>query len=211
MELSWIDNAICEFDRGIRTLFRGFQTPSRENPANHQPEANCDAQQTKHIAGLMRVNHTGEVCAQALYQGHALTSRCQQTKQEMQLAADQEIDHLIWCEQRLKELHDQPSRLNPLWYTGSLTIGLIAGLLGDKWNLGFVEETENQVIKHLKDHLNQIPADDAKTHAILQQLAEDEAHHADTAHHAGAAPLPSLIKKLMQWTSKIMTKTAYWV
>jgi 3-demethoxyubiquinol 3-hydroxylase len=206
-----IDEVIDAIDRGVRALFGGFSVASRENPASHLPEASLDAKTVKHTAGLMRVNHTGEVCAQALYQGHALTSRCPVTKQQMAQAADQEVDHLVWCAQRLHELHSHPSRLNPLWYTGSLAIGVAAGLLGDRWSLGFVEETEHQVTRHLDAHLEELAEDDNKSRVLLQQLRDDEAHHASTAHNAGAASLPKPMTTLMRWTAKIMTKIAYWV
>ncbi len=157
----------------------------------------------------MRVNHAGEVSAQALYQGQAFTAKLPNVREKMQQAAIEENDHLIWCEERLKELNSHTSLFNPLWYAGSFTIGALAGSAGDKWSLGFVVETENQVVRHLEQHLNSLPTSDAKSKAILEKMKEDELHHATMALESGAAELPKPAKLLMKLTSKIMTKTAY--
>ena len=156
----------------------------------------------------MRVNHAGEVCAQALYQGQALTARQHETRQQMKQAAIEENDHLAWCRQRLRELGGHTSLLNPLWYTGSLAMGAASGLLGDKWSLGFLAETENQVVKHIEGHLQQLPADDGKSHAILEQMKTDEAQHKANALNAGGSPLPDPVKKMMTLVSRVMTSTA---
>ena len=165
----------------------------------------------RHISGLMRVNHAGEIAAQALYKAQALTARDTELKKTMQVSADEEIDHLNWCESRLKELNDHTSYLEPVWSVGSFGIGLVAGFFGDKWNLGFLAETEYQVVRHLDSHLKQIPERDQRSRAILLQMREDELHHATTAEMSGAKNLPESVKILMGFTSKIMTKTAYWV
>ena len=157
------DQAIIKFDRLLRTLGGGATQAKRANPANTAPTASLNAQEKQHIAGLMRINHTGEVCAQALYQGQALTAKSTQVKTAMQSSAEEEEDHLAWCEQRLIELGSQPSYLNPVFYSLSFTLGAAAGIAGDKWSLGFVEATEDQVCKHLSDHLEQIPEQDQKT------------------------------------------------
>ncbi len=183
----------------------------RPSPAEDREAANLDAGQAKHAAGLMRVNHAGEVSAQALYQGQALTAREEGVREKMQRAAAEENDHLVWCEQRLTELDSRPSLLNPLWYAGSFAIGALAGAVGDKWSLGFIVETERQVIKHLEEHLAKLPADDDKSRAVLIQMKEDESHHATTAMQSGAAELPAPVKKIMAITSMVMTKTAYWI
>jgi ubiquinone biosynthesis monooxygenase Coq7 len=159
----------------------------------------------------MRIDHTGEVCAQALYQGQALTSRSSSVREKMQQSALEENDHLIWCRQRLQELHSHTSYLNPIWYTGSLLIGILAGLLGDRWNLGFVAETEHQVSHHLQKHLEQLPKNDIKSTKILQQMQMDELHHATVAIEGGAKALPETIKQLMKILSKLMTTTTYWI
>lgn len=156
----------------------------------------------------MRVNHSGEVCAQALYQSQALTTRSDTVRQTMQNAANEENDHLNWCEERLYELDSHKSYLNPLWYCGSFMIGTFFGLIGDRWNLGFLAETERQVVKHLESHLEKLPADDYKSRAIVEQMQKDEANHATRAVQAGAEELPRLVKRAMALTSKIMTTTA---
>jgi ubiquinone biosynthesis monooxygenase Coq7 len=181
----------------------------REYPAKAHPEAGMDEKTKKHIAGLMRVNHAGEIAAQALYKSQALTARNEDLKKVMQQSADEEIDHLNWCESRLNELGDHTSYLELIWYAGSFGIGVVAGCFGDKWNLGFLAETEHQVVRHLDSHLQQIPANDVRSRAILEQMREDELHHAVTAEKSGAENLPKGIKRLMSLTSKVMTKTAY--
>jgi ubiquinone biosynthesis monooxygenase Coq7 len=163
----------------------------------------------KQVSALMRVNHTGEVCAQALYSGQALTAKNAATHSAMQQAAREETEHLAWCESRIHELGGRTSMLNPLFYAGSFTLGAIAGALGDKWSLGFLEETENQVGAHLASHLAQLPEADEKTRKIIEQMQLDEAHHANEAHQLGAAELPAPAKFLMQQMSKLMTKTTY--
>ncbi|VAW75085.1 2-polyprenyl-3-methyl-6-methoxy-1,4-benzoquinol hydroxylase, coq7 type [hydrothermal vent metagenome] len=168
-------------------------------------------QERRQSAALMRINHCGEVCAQALYQGQALTASSVKVRQSMQQASDEENDHLLWCKNRLDELDSHTSFLNPAWYANSFAIGAIAGMVGDKWSLGFVAETERQVVKHLDKHLHQISTNDYKTHAVLTQMKTDEAKHATNAVNNGAAELPDPIKKIMQLSSKIMTKTTYWV
>lgn len=159
----------------------------------------------------MRVNHAGEVCAQALYQGQALTATLKHIKKQMTQAAAEEVDHLAWCETRLSQLGSKPSLFNPFWYAGSIVLGAAAGLAGDKISLGFVAETERQVAHHLQEHLRAIPGSDQKTKAILEGMLEDELHHADTAVHAGAVELPYLIKQLMHAVSRLMTKSSYYL
>jgi len=207
--ISPIDTIISNFDQGLRTVFGKPDITERPNPADSAQHNTLDEKEKKHAAGLMRVNHAGEVAAQALYQGQALTARNKATKAQMQRSAQEEFDHLDWCEKRVKALDSHTSYLNPLWYAGSLTIGAAAGLVGDKWSLGFVVETENQVGKHLKEHLDALPEKDEKSRAVLQQMDIDEAEHAVKAQEAGAAELPPPVKLLMKATSKIMTKTAY--
>lgn len=205
------DRIILEFDRGLKTLIGTPNITERPNPANNIAESKLTPTERLHAARLMRINHAGEVSAQALYQGQAWTAKNNHVKLTMQRSADEENDHLQWCKQRILELDNHVSFLNPLWYVGSLAIGAIAGITGDKWSLGFVTETEHQVATHLESHLNQIVPHDKKTIAILQQMKIDELHHATIAANAGAAVLPQPIKKLMQLCSKVMTKTAYWI
>ena len=162
-------------------------------------------------ARYMRVNHVGEICAQALYQSQALTARNPAVRENMQDAADEEIDHLAWCERRIEELGGRKSILNPLWYTGSFAIGVIAGVAGDKWNLGFVAETENQVVKHLDSHLGKLSKSDLRSREVVHQMKEDEARHEQQAKQAGAAELPAPAKGLMKCASAIMTRTAHWI
>ena len=211
-QLSLFDKLLCEIDTALRTLVVPEQRNSdRTNPGQTISEPSLSAQEKSHVAGLMRVNHAGEVSAQALYQGQALTAQLTEVKAQMLAAAAEEVDHLAWCEQRLRELDSRPSILNPLWYGGSLVLGAFAGLAGDRWSLGFVAETERQVTRHLEEHQQHLPPQDIKTRAVLAKMQDDEAHHADVANAAGAAELPFLIKQLMQCVSKLMTKTSYYM
>ena len=208
----FLDTLISEVDNTLRTLLPPQKRiPARTSPAKDIIEHPLSSAEKKHIAGLMRVNHAGEVCAQALYQGQALTAQLSQIKQQMTQAAAEEIDHLAWCEERLAELGSKPSVLNPVWYSGSLLLGALAGLAGDKISLGFVAETERQVTYHLQKHLQGIPNDDIKTKAILERMKEDEEHHASLAVEAGAVELPYVIKQLMSVISKLMTKSSYYL
>jgi ubiquinone biosynthesis monooxygenase Coq7 len=197
-------------DIGLRTLLGQPKITERTNPAADKTEAELSAAERQLAGRLMRINHAGEVAAQGLYQGQALTARLPQVREQMERAALEENDHLDWCETRAKELGTHVSLLNPVWYAGSAAIGALAGLAGDKWSLGFVAETEKQVDKHQEDHLAQLPAQDEKSHAILEQMKEDEGHHATVALEAGGSELPYPVKKLMGLTSKIMTRTAFW-
>jgi ubiquinone biosynthesis monooxygenase Coq7 len=206
---SKLDRLIASIDEGLRVSTGGAPQPFRENPAGDISAAQLDENQRRHVAGLMRINHTGEVCAQALYAGQAATARDDATRTSMQQAADEEIDHLSWCEDRLKELESQPSLLNPLWYAGSYAIGAIAGIAGDDWSLGFVKETENQVEAHLQGHLDELPEEDARSQAILDQMKIDEAKHADMAQEAGARELPPPVRRAMAFTAGIMKTLAY--
>ncbi len=209
--LTPLDHLIINFDHGLRTLFGQPLGTTRANPAKTVPENELTDSETELSARLMRVNHAGEVSAQALYQGQALTARSQTVRSSMKQSALEENDHLVWCENRIHELNGHVSFLNPLWYAGSFSIGAIAGAAGDKWSLGFVAETERQVIKHLEEHLQRLPNDDLKSRTILEQMKIDEAHHATVALKAGGVQLPKPIAWLMGGTSKVMTKTAFWV
>ena len=203
------DKFLMHLDTGLRTVLGRPQTTERPNPAEDIEDAEL-TESEKDLAGrLMRINHAGEVAAQGLYEGQSLTARLPEVRDKMERAAMEENDHLAWCENRLNELGSHKSVLNPLWYGGSLAIGALAGLAGDKWSLGFVNETENQVVRHLDSHLAQISEMDNKSRAILEQMKEDEGHHATAALHAGGAELPGPIKKFMGLTSKVMTRTAY--
>jgi ubiquinone biosynthesis monooxygenase Coq7 len=206
-----VDQVLINADHALRTLFGRPHTTERPNPAENIMEADLSDEQRRHVARLMRINHTGEVCAQALYQGQALTAKLPDTRKRMERAAKEENDHLAWCASRLDDLGDRKSLLNPLWYAGSFAMGAAAGLAGDKWSLGFVVETERQVEDHLDEHLEQIPIEDEKTRTILEQMKADEVHHAQIAHAAGGAELPGPIRLAMRLTSKVMTKTVYWV
>ena len=203
-----VDNLIIEADKVLRTLFVS-QCSVRPHPDAGLAEASLSETERRHVAGLMRVNHSGEVCAQALYQGQALTSRDPAVRDALREAAHEEVEHLAWTEQRLRELGSHTSFLNPLWYVGSLTLGVIAGKLGDRWNLGFLAETEKQVTAHLESHLDRLPEADEKSAAIIRQMAIDETSHAHTAEALGAAQFPPLVKQLMQQTSKLMTYLSY--
>ncbi len=209
-KISLLDRLLIEADASLRTLAPPKKREgTRENPAEKLPDAPLTASEKKHVAGLMRVNHAGEVSAQALYRGQALTAKLETVRSQMNEAAIEEIDHLAWCEARLHELNNHPSLLNPFWYAGSWLIGAFAGLIGDQWSLGFVAETERQVTQHLERHLHQIPPTDQKTKAILSQMKTDEIAHAEMAEHAGAADLPFLIQQLMCAISKVLTQSSY--
>ena len=208
-QLSPIDHLINNFDQGLRTLIGKPEGTERKNPAAKIDDAELSTREKRLAASLMRVNHSGEVAAQALYQGQALTAKNEDVKQQMERSAQEENDHLEWCEQRLQELDSHKSLLNPLWYTGSLAIGALAGIAGDKWSLGFVVETEKQVEKHLNEHLERLPEQDAKSRAIVEQMRDNEIQHATKALDAGGANLPAPIKQAMKLTSKIMTTAAH--
>jgi ubiquinone biosynthesis monooxygenase Coq7 len=193
----------------LRTLVPGSTSPARANPAGSAEEAQLQGVERTHAAGLMRINHTGEVCAQALYQGQSLTARLPQVRASMEQAAAEEVDHLGWCEQRLQELDSRPSLLNPLWYGMSFGLGAVAGLAGDKWSLGFVAETEQQVCEHLQQHLAALPTADDKSRRILEQMLVDEGRHADTARNAGAAELPAPVRQAMTLMARVMKTAVY--
>jgi ubiquinone biosynthesis monooxygenase Coq7 len=200
----WIDAA----QRALETV-AGDPPALRRNPADTQPDIVLDDAERRHAAGLMRINHVGEVCAQALYVGQASVARDARTREHLLHAAQEETDHLAWCADRLRELDSRPSLLNPLWYAGSYAIGLAAGLRGDGWNLGFVVETERQVEAHIDEHLQSLPPADARSRAILEVMKDDEARHADNAEAAGARVLPMPVPQLMAAASKLMKTVAY--
>ena len=203
-----IDQLIVGFDRALRTL-SGTASAARPNPAGTITAAELTPEERRHAAGLMRVNHTGEVCAQALYQAQALVARDPEVKQCFAAAAREEEDHLAWTQQRLSELGDRTSLANPLWYAGSFAIGLAAGLAGDRSNLGFVVETERQVEEHLSSHIDRLPAGDSRSRAIVAAMRDDEIRHGMAASVAGAHTLPLPVRALMRATAKLMTLTAY--
>ncbi|MFZ2336283.1 MAG: 2-polyprenyl-3-methyl-6-methoxy-1,4-benzoquinone monooxygenase [Sideroxyarcus sp.] len=202
------DQLILEFDRALRTVLAPARTV-RATPGEKLPEADLNAEQRRHVVGLMRVNHCGEICAQALYQGQALTSRDPAIREALRGAANEETEHLAWTEQRIAELGGHKSMLNPLLYLGSLSLGLAAGALGDRWNLGFLAETERQVEAHLDGHLLSLPAADGRSRAIVDQMRLDEIQHAETAIQYGAAELPAPVKLGMKLAAKVMTGAAY--
>jgi len=203
-----LDQAILEFDRALRTVFASARSV-RSVPGSALSEASLSGAERGHAAGLMRVNHCGEICAQALYQGQSLTSRDPMVRESLRSAANEETEHLAWTEQRLAELGSRKSVLNPLLYIGSLSMGLFAGALGDKWNLAFLAETERQVEAHLDGHLVSLPAADEKSRAIVEQMRLDEIQHAETAVALGAAELPVPVKRAMKGAARLMTATAY--
>ena len=208
---STLDRLIEVLDTGLRSVFHAAPPTERANPADTQTEVELSEQERDLAGRLMRINHAGEVAAQGLYQGQALTARLPQVRDKMQRAADEENDHLNWCASRIHDMGTHTSYLDPLWYAGSVAIGALAGIAGDKWSLGFVAETEHQVVRHLDSHLSQITEQDGKTRAILEQMREDEGKHATVALEAGGAELPPPIKALMKLTSKLMTRAAYWI
>lgn len=205
-----IDKAIVEFDKALRTVFVPARTV-RSVPGHDLPEPDLDEAGRREAAALMRINHCGEICAQALYQGQALASRDASIKRALEGAAAEETEHLAWTEQRIGELGGRKSLLNPFWYAGSLAMGVVAGKMGDGWNLGFLAETERQVEAHLKGHLDRLAPEDEKSRAILDQMQQDEISHAQTAVKLGAQELPGAVKQLMRVVSGVMTRTAYWV
>lgn len=208
---SFADQLLIQFNQRLQYLFGMPQDAVRTSPAEACQERPLSKEQKRHSAGLMRVNHSGEVCAQALYEGQALTARSFSVKQNMQKAAQEEVDHLAWCFDRLNALDSHVSYLNPIWYAGSFSIGVLAGVLGDQWSLGFLAETERQVVAHIEKHLKQLPVNDQKSSAVLKQMKIDEGEHATMAVQNGAAELPVWVKTGMRWMSRVMTKTAYWV
>ena len=203
-----IDRLIIGFDRALRTLC-GPAVSLRPVPGENLPNVELSAAEKRHAAALMRVNHSGEVCAQALYQGQALTARDDAVRKTLERAAAEETEHLAWTAQRIDELGGRVSVLNPFFYTGAFAIGALSGLLGDRWNMGFLAETERQVEGHLDGHLEQLPAQDEKSRAIVAQMKEDEARHADTALARGAAELPGPVKQAMRISSRLMTVSTY--
>ena len=207
--LSPLDRLLELADNGLSA---SFARPSSSRPTPGKPgAAPADPGRRRHVAGLMRVNHAGEIAAQGLYHGQALTARTAETRAALSRAATEEGDHLAWCRDRLDELGSRPSLLNPVWYAGSVAIGALAGLFGDRTSLGFMAETERQVEGHLADHLERLPADDARSRAIIEQMQADEIRHGHAAVAAGAATLPEPVPRLMRMSARIMTGTAYWI
>lgn len=207
--LSPLDRLLSGINSALTTVARPPTRATRASPAGDIRESNLSADEISHAAGLMRVNHAGEVAAQGLYQGHAVASRDPAIEQQMRHAADEELDHLGWCEQRLDELGSRPSILGPVWYAGAFVLGAASGALGDRWSLGFVEETERQVSEHLTGHLDALPPSDARSRAIVKQMRDEEETHGENARLAGASKLPDPVKSLMRMTARIMTRTAY--
>lgn len=208
-QLSMLDNILNQIDSGLRTSFSGAPSPQRVSPAQDLVEPELTDKQRQHAIGLMRVNHAGEICAQALYQGQALTAKLPEVGDKMKESAEEEIDHLAWCEQRIEELGGKTSVLNPVWYAMSFALGAGAGLVSDKLSLGFVAATENQVCDHLKTHLEELPLEDDKSRLIVEQMLVDEAQHAESALKAGGHVFPKPIKQFMTLVSSAMTKTSY--
>jgi ubiquinone biosynthesis monooxygenase Coq7 len=208
--LPTLDELIVAFDKGLRTVFAPAQS-LRPVPGETLAEAEMTGEERAQAAALMRVNHSGEICAQALYQGQALTARNPSAREALERAAHEETEHLAWTERRIGELGGRKSLLNPVFYAGSFAIGALAGLLGDRWNLGFLAETERQVVRHLEGHLERLPAADEKSRAVLEQMKEDEARHATSAITHGGGELPEPAKAAMRLSSKAMTETAFWI
>ncbi len=205
------DKLCLGFDQTLRALFNNPKTTGRAYPGENKKEAALSQAARKHAAALMRINHAGEICAQALYHGQALASGNSRLKAELRQAAREEGDHLAWCSRRLVELGSHTSYLNPFWYGGSFMLGLLAGLAGERWSLGFVAETEKQVVEHLKGHLQELPLEDEKSIKIVEQMQEDEDKHRQEAEQQGALTLPWIFQKGMNWVSRVMVKTAYWL
>ncbi|MBV1881644.1 MAG: 2-polyprenyl-3-methyl-6-methoxy-1,4-benzoquinone monooxygenase [Pseudomonadales bacterium] len=206
---TFVDKLIQQAENALKTVVPNSVNSDRPSPSENKPNSRLTKHEARHVAGLMRINHTGEVCAQALYQGQALTAHLEQVRGAMEQAAKEEEDHLAWCENRLTELGSHTSYLNPLFYGLSFGMGAAAGIIGDKWSLGFVAETEHQVVRHLDSHLQEIPIRDKRSRAILEKMKEEELHHATTATDNGGEPLPQPVKKAMSIASKVMTKSTY--
>ena len=207
--LTPVDRLLSGLNNALTTLVTPNKQSPRPNPAAALDAVELDEHQRVHAAGLMRVNHAGEVAAQGLYQGHAAVARDRGVAEQMQKAADEEFDHLAWCEQRLDELGEKPSRLSAIWFAGAFSIGALSGVLGDKWSLGFIAETERQVCDHLDGHLDKLPDEDARSRKIVATMRDEEAAHGENAIQAGAAELPRAVKTLMRAAAKVMTTTAY--
>lgn len=208
-KLTPLDRLIAGIGSALATVAAAAPSGARPSPAADIPDGELAPDDRSHAAGLMRVNHAGEVAAQALYRGHAAVARDTGIAAHMREAADEERDHLAWCGQRLRELDAEPSRLGPLWYGGAFVIGATSGLLGDRWSLGFVEETERQVAEHLGGHLDALPAADARSRAIVERMRAEEIAHGAAAGNRGAATLPRPVRKLMRGFARVMTRTAY--
>ena len=208
---NFLDDLIIELDKGIKSSSYNIQEYVRAYPAESTQEVELNEFEKNHSAGLMRVNQAGEVCAQALYRGQSLTAELKITQDQLKEAAEEEMDHLAWCNRRLNELGDKPSILNPLWYFMSFSIGALTGLAGDKWSLGFVEETERQVVAHLDSHLDEISDNDKKTKTVINKMRDDEDAHARRAKESGASELPNEIKTGMSWVARLMTSTSYYI
>lgn len=204
-----IDQLLIAADEALRTL-SGAQAAARPSPGHREPGPRSD-EDRRLSAALMRVNHTGEICAQALYSGQALVARDAKVRTVLQTAGSEERDHLAWCRERLDQLHSRPSLLDPLWYAGSFAMGVASGLAGDRWSLGFLAETETQVEKHLEGHLERLPVEDESSRAVLEQMRQDESRHGAAGRAMGAAALPLPVRLAMQAASRVMTRTAYWV
>lgn len=210
-QMSGLDRLLSGANNFLRTVAAPAGSPARPYPARNVDESGLSDADRKHAAGLMRVNHAGEIAAQGLYQGHAAVARENDIESQIQHAAQEEFDHLAWCEQRLAELKSGRSKLAPFWYAGAFAMGAASGILGDKWSLGFIAETEQQVVRHLDSHFDKLPPEDRRSRAIIEQMRLEEQEHGHDAIEAGAAELPQGIKKLMTITSKVMTRTAYWI
>lgn len=208
-KLSVLDRVIENTDQVLRTLAGNANHARRTSPGADSGDSELSDEERRHAAGLMRVNHSGEVCAQALYQGQALTARMPEVREEMELAAAEEIDHLVWCEERLQELGSHPSTLNPVWYGMSFAMGALAGLAGDRWSLGFVAATEEQVCEHLQEHLDKLPREDSRSRRIVEQMLEDERRHGETAREAGGKRFPEPVKRAMTGIARVMTRSSY--
>lgn len=209
--LSTTDRAITRIDRVLRKLTADKPAAHRPSPAEGHAEPRLSDRERQHAAGLMRVNHTGEVCAQALYEGQALMARAEQTRDKLLAAAQEEVDHLVWCEQRLAELETAPSKLNPMFYGVSFALGALTAAIGDRISLGFVHATEERVAGHLRAHLKALPADDRKSQLILQQMLEDEERHGAEALAHGGREFPRPVKDAMTAASQLMTRSSYWL
>lgn len=205
-----VDTLLVQFDRALRTL-SAAPVAHRPSPGSSVPAPELDSNAKREAAGLMRVNHSGEVAAQALYYGQSFTAKNEATRATLLKAADEEGDHLAWCAERINELGSHTSFLNPLWYAGSFAIGAVAGLAGDRYSLGFVAETEEQVEQHLASHMKRLPTDDQRSRAIVEQMSIDERDHGQAALAAGGTRLPNVIRRVMRTTARVMTSTSYWV